>query len=415
MTYAETAAWLRPRLWIGVVVGIIPWLGWFASLAIGGWYKDAEGTLVGADHLAFYTAAHLIRNGQQKKIYDYGDLGGYQNSLIGWEWHGFEAYRNPPFYALLYLPTANFSFYASFLIWTAVSAALLLLSIRLLSFQTRSQVLFWSLLFYPLFATISFGQNSLISLAIFAGVYRLLEDRRHFLAGVVAGLLFYKPQLLVGLFIWWAFSPRQYFHSWLGVAVSGAALACVSWGVLPEASQAFVDNRNAIVGYGGFGLWNVHTPRAFFQLLLNNLAPPYFEDEPAKSLLIWLLTLTVVLVSIAIAWRVSRQSRGSVATMFPTAVFLSLWASPHTLIYEWSLLIAACAVLWEKFPESRDKWRCLFVAAWIGLSISTTIAFLQIRFLHLPVVLQLSVPILGITGWLTARELSVARSLNEQK
>src|SRR5579872_4156897 len=188
MTYEATAAWLRPRLWIGLVVGMVPWGVWIGSLAWGGWYKDADGTLIGADHLAFYTAAHLIRDGQQERMYDYRELGNYQRNLIGWDWKGFEAYRNPPFYALLYFPTAGLSFYLSLLIWTGISFGLLALSIWLLHPQRPGKVLLWSFVFYPLFAAISFGQNSLISLAIFAGVYRLLKSNRFFSAGLIAGL-----------------------------------------------------------------------------------------------------------------------------------------------------------------------------------------------------------------------------------
>ena len=38
-----------------------------------------------------------------------------------------------------------------------------------------------------------------------------------------------------------------------------------------------------------------------------------------------------------------------VTVMFPVAVFLSLWASPHALVYEWALLVAAAVVLWLVF------------------------------------------------------------------
>ena len=57
MTYAATAQWLRERLWFGYIIGGVAWLVWIGNLALGGWYKDNEGTLLGADHLAFYTPA----------------------------------------------------------------------------------------------------------------------------------------------------------------------------------------------------------------------------------------------------------------------------------------------------------------------------------------------------------------------
>ena len=46
MTYSATAAWVRPRLWVGAVAGLVQWVVWLGSLASGGWYKDAEGTLI---------------------------------------------------------------------------------------------------------------------------------------------------------------------------------------------------------------------------------------------------------------------------------------------------------------------------------------------------------------------------------
>ena len=90
--------------------------------------------------------------------------------------------------------------------------------------------------------------------------------------------------------------------------------------------------------------------------------------------------------------------------MFPLAVFLSLWASPHALIYEWAIMVAAAVVLWERFPDRRDAWLTLFTVVWLVLNTSTTVAKFQID-RKWPVVLQYSVPVLGAVGWLVAREL----------
>ncbi len=394
MTYAATAHWLRERLWFGYVIGAVAWIIWLGNLALGGWYKDNEGTLLGGDHLAFYTAARLVHDGRQAEMYDYSKFPDYQNSLIGWDWNALEAYRNPPFYALLYLPTAGLSFYASFLIWTAIGLGLLVLSIFLLSPQRPWRALAWAVAFYPVFAVVSFGQNTFLSLTAFCAVYRLLVEDRKFAAGLVAGLLWFKPPLLIGLFVWWAFFPRRYFRCWLGVGVTGLSLAALSWLALPEASQAFVNSLRANVGFGGERMWNKHTPKAFFEMLL-----------PEMPKLVWALTLVTAAASVGVAWWVARRSGAPVAVMFPVAVFLSLWASPHALIYEWALVFAAGVVLWERLPASRDVWLCLFAVAWIALAISTVIAKVQID-LELPITLQVSIPVLGIVGWLAAKELA---------
>ena len=407
MTYAATGAWLRDRLFFGAVIGAVAWVVWLGSLAVGGWYKDAEGTLLGADHLAFFHAACLIGEGRQGDIYNYLRLSeeGYQKSLIGWDWHGYEAYRNPPFYALLYLPTTGLSYYTSFLIWTAVSFALLALAIGLLKPQRPIRAFLWSLAFYPVFATISFGQNTLISLAIFAAVYRLLESDRRLAAGLVGGLLWFKPQLLVGLLIWWGLEPRRYLRSWIGLTMTGLALAALSALALPEASQAFLDSLRTNVRFSGEKMWNKHTPKAFFEMLIPGL----------PSSVYWAIAVGVVAASVAVTWRVAKRTGAPVAVMFPIAVFLSLWASPHALIYEWALLVAAGIVLWERLPESRNVWLCLYAITWVVLAASTPLALVQEKYLRLPGVVQISIPAMAFVGWRAACELMRARSISAQR
>ena len=396
MTYPGAAAWLRARLWFSAAVGCVTWAVWLVSLALGGWYKDSRDQLVGTDHLAFYSAARLVRDGEEHRLYDYEGLKRekYQQKLLGWDWDGFEAYRNPPFYALLYLPTASLSYSASFVVWTAVGFALLWLAIWLVRPARPVRVFGWALAFFPVFATVSFGQNTFLSLAIFAGVYRLLSDERPLAAGLVAGLLFFKPQLLLGLFVWWAFEPRRYWRCWLGAAVTGGLLALLSWVAVPDGSRAFVEALRANAEFGGFGLWNVVNPKGFFALLL-----------PGLPQLHWPLTGLCSLASLLVAWRVKRATGAPVAVMFPVAVFLSLWASPHALVYEWALLVAPAAVLWGRRPASREVWLCLFALAWAALAVTTALARVQDRFAF-PVVFQVAVPVLGAVGWLAARELA---------
>ena len=395
MTYSEAAGWVRGRLWIAVA-GCVPWAVWLGGLAFKDGQRDLGGNLVGADHLAFYHAARLIRDGESYRLYNYGELRDekYQQLLIGWDWYGFEAYRNPPFYALLYVPTTGFSYYTSLFIWSLVSFALLGLAVALLKPERPGRTYLWSLTFYPVFATVSFGQNTFISLAIFAGVYRLLCNDRRFAAGLVAGLLWFKPQLLLGLFIWLAFQPRRYARCWLGVTATGFALAAVSWLVVPDGSRAFVETLRANAGFGEFGMWNVVNPKAFFALLLPGVPEAY-----------WLLAVGCSFAGIAVAWHLKRTTGAPVAVMFPIAVFLSLWASPHALIYEWALLVAVAVVLWERFPASRDVWQCLFALTWVALAVTTSLARMQ-QSEKWPVVLQVGVPVLGLVGWLAARELA---------
>lgn len=395
MTYFMSARWVRGRIWIAMVAGCVPWLVWLGGLVYNNG-KDFKGKPPGVDHLAFYCAARLIHDGESYKLYNYNELRdeSYQQALLGWNSDVFEAYRNPPFYALLYVPTVTLPYNVSFAIWSVIGLALLALAIYLLRPESPLRSFLWSLTFYPVFATVSFGQNTFISLAIFAGVYRLLCNDRRFAAGLVAGLLWFKPQLLLGLFIWWAFQPRRYARCWLGVFATGCVLAAISWLAVPEGSRAFALTLRYNMSFGEFDMWNVMNPKAFFALLLPGMPEVY-----------WPLALCSSVAGVVTAWWVKQRTGAPVAVMFPIAVYLSLWASPHALVYEWALVVAAAVVLWEKFQASRNAWLCIFAIAWIALAISVTLSSMQIR-ADWPVVLQIGVPLLGCCGWLTARELA---------
>jgi hypothetical protein len=253
--------------------------------------------------------------------------------------------------------------------------------------------LLWSLTFFPVFATVSFGQNTFISLAIFAGIYRLLVNDWRFAAGMVAGLLWFKPQLLLGPFIWWAFQPGYYARSWAGATATGAILAGLSWLAVPDGSNSFVLTLRSNLGFKEFGAWNIVSPKGFWELILPGL--------PLVSLI---LAALCSLAGIGVAWVVKQRTGAPIAAMFPVAIFLSLWASPHTLVYEWALLIPAAIVLWEELPGHADVWLCLFALAWVALAISTPLAKSQIS-AGAPVVVLLGVPILGFVGVLASREL----------
>ena len=396
MTYG-TRAVARQRLWFGADRRV----AWVVAASTSGMVQGRGRNPVGRITWRSSRGA-FDRRWPATDLYDYTLISeqGYQD-IIGWNWHGFEAYRNrrstrpicqAPASRTNELPDLDCD-----------RLALLAVAIALKPERPR-RALLWALLFYPVFATISFGQNTLISLAIFAGVYRLLSSERYLAAGLVAGLLWFKPQLLLGLFVWWAFYPRRYLRCWLGVCVTGLLLAVISWIALPEASQAFVDSLGKNVQFHGEKMWNKHTPKAFFEMLIPGLPTTAY----------WGLAALVSALSIGVAWWVGRRTGAPVAVMFPVAVFLSLWASPHALIYEWALLIAAGVVLWERFPLNRDVWLCLFAILWVVLAASTPLSLVQEKYLALPGVVQISVPIIGMVGWIAARELVRARASGAQ-
>ena len=156
-----------------------------ADHLLGDYPIGRRGTPVFCDHLAYYTAGRLVRDGRAGELYDLDAVAAYQATLFPGRWESLEAFRNPPFAALPYALTARLSFAASGWVWTLVGVAVYLGGLRLLNPRPP----LFAVLTVPAVLCVSYGQTSLLNAGVLAVVGRLLSDRRPFAAGLVAGLL----------------------------------------------------------------------------------------------------------------------------------------------------------------------------------------------------------------------------------
>lgn len=89
--------------------------------------------------------------------------------------------------------------------------------------------------------------------------------------------------------------------------------------------------------------------------------------------------------------------------MFAAAVFATLWGSPHTMTYEWTLAVLSAVILWDSRPELRGLWVPLFAIAWVVLFISTPLTKGQLKVAEVAV--QVSVPVLAFVALRAERAL----------
>jgi hypothetical protein len=398
VTRDRWVALIRDRLIFVKIAVVLLWLTWIVTIALSGFRRDIKGDPLGTDHIAFYAAARFIDEGRGVSIYDHAAVSQYQTEVSGKAL--LDAYRNPPFYALMYIPTSRLPYLASFWIWTIISVLLLWFGIRWLGSTKPATAFIYAFSFYPVFAVFSFGQNSLLSFGIFCLTFYLLRHGLLFWAGVASGLLLFKPQLLIGLGIWWLLSLRSYWKCLAGLSLMAVILAAISILVVPDETKIFIEKLREIAGYDAFNFWNLHNPRAFATLIA-------FDNKQVGTI----VGLAFSVIAIACFVWFWRQHRDNMPVMFAAAVFLTLWASPHTMIYEWTLAIIPAVLLWEYVKEKRDDWILIFAVSWIALFISTPIA----RGLFEWTVdkqtgrdgwaIQISVPVMAIVAVWTARVL----------
>jgi len=144
------------------------------------------------------TAALIIRNGDASNLYNLEVQKEYQQSLIGKssELGGVLPFRILPIAALPYMPFTTVSFQTAYLIIYILNLLFILciLSVSVKLFNITKLAALGQLVFIPVIATVITGQNSFVMLAIYCVLFFALSKRNFGLLGVLACLLFLKPQ-----------------------------------------------------------------------------------------------------------------------------------------------------------------------------------------------------------------------------
>jgi hypothetical protein len=147
----------------------------------------------------FYYAAHMVLDGSRHALYDLGAQHAFQ---IQYHRPPDTLFRNPPFALIPILPLAKLPMVVAFSVWTAVSFALLFLSLKVLQDETDVFYGNWpvllSLAFAPVLGAFLHGQFSLVIVAAYSVAYALWRRGRLTLGGAVLAIATIKFQLVIG-------------------------------------------------------------------------------------------------------------------------------------------------------------------------------------------------------------------------
>ncbi len=384
------------RLTYAWIAGAVLWLSWLLSIFLGKGNVDLAGQVVGADYLQFYTAGYTLRSGESARLYDMAYQARLEQELIGPELRAYHAFITPPFLAWFFVPFASLPYGVSFALWSLLGLLGLWLSLYLLRAENPRRALVWVLTWFPAFAAISYGQNSILSLLWLSLAFWLWRSERPFAAGLVCSLALYKPQLIVGIALLWLFEWRRDWRALLGLAVGGGVLASLCFWLLPEASRAYVEFARTVLpdlpNWQDFPLWHLHTLRGFWRLLL-----------PQHTTLADLLTLVLGVGGLWGFVRFWQRYRERKTLLFAAAICLTFWLTPHAMIYDWLLLLIPAVLLWQEAPQWRERWRALYALVWLATFLSGPLTYWQLQ--HFPVAVQLSIPVLAVVFYQAYRWL----------
>jgi hypothetical protein len=184
------------------------------TLVIGNQFIAADRSvtreMLGHDFLAFYTAGSFVRQGRARELYNLDSVREFEQATAhaaGLEvGKSFGPWWNPPFYALLFEPLAKLPYPRALDLWRWISLAAVLIAMGMLTVLAARASRPWNLRYaglvpflivisMPFVQAISHGQNTFTSLLLLTATVMLWRGERKLLAGIVGGLLFYKPQL----------------------------------------------------------------------------------------------------------------------------------------------------------------------------------------------------------------------------
>src|SRR4030043_2043857 len=197
------------RLAYGWIAGGALWFAWMISSLLGPGKMDLAGQVVGTDYLQFYTAGLTLRQGQSANLYNFPYQSQPEQTIAGPGLTSYHAFITPPFLAWLYVPLTYLPYISSFIVWSLLGFIFLWMSIKLLGAARSFRSFLWTLTWFPIFAAVSFGQNSLLTVFLFSLTYWLWRKDKLLAAGLASSLLLFKPQMILGIAILWLLEFRK--------------------------------------------------------------------------------------------------------------------------------------------------------------------------------------------------------------
>jgi alpha-1,2-mannosyltransferase len=178
---------------------------------------------LGGDFATFATGSSLALSGHPQDVYDDAKEWSAKRVVTNNPNIGFENWDYSPTFLLIMLPFALFHYDAALLIWSLLTLAAYLAVMR--AIVNRSEMLWLAVAFPGAIVTLLAGQNGLLTMALLAGGLLLLEARP-ILAGIMFGLLTYKPQF--GILIPIVLIATRNWRPFLSATITAIALVLLT-------------------------------------------------------------------------------------------------------------------------------------------------------------------------------------------
>lgn len=342
---------MRPVCLVGLASSVVV-LAYAAALFhasnTGGFLYDELGRPIASDFVNVWAAGKMVLEGRAAGAYDWAAHKLVEASAVGWDFDGYFGWHYPPPFLAVAAPLALLAYPVAHLVWMALTAPLYMAAVARIAGAREAALA--ALAFPAAFWNFGCGQNGFLTAALL-GLGLALLKTRPILAGVLIGLLAYKPQF--GLLIPIALVAGGH---WRAVAAAAATVAAMALGALvafgPDTWLAFVHST---------GVTNqkiLVEGRANFAELLSAFGMTRWLGGGVS--LAWAVQGAVALGLAAAVWR-SWRGAAPFADKAALLVAAALMATPYLYVYDLVALAAAIAFL-ARTPLTRNE-RSVLVAA----------------------------------------------------
>lgn len=336
-----------PKLFFAISLAVLA-----ASIVVGR-HPAVSHYVVATDYAKCVAASSLAIKGRAAAAYDdYAEVAA-ERAVSGDPSFTFLIWDYPPPFLLFVLPASLVSYNASLLMWTLVTFAGYLLVMGTI---TAGWNAWWPIIGFPgVFITMLDGQNGFLTLGLLAGGLMLLE-RRAIAAGVLLGMLCYKPQF--GVLLPLLLCAGGYWKTFFSAAVTVVALVALTialFGVGPW--RAFIAQMPEI------NRWLFVQGVGFFKMQSVFGAARLWH---ASMMTASLLQAIVSIATGAVAWWIWRKP---VALQLKCAMLIvgALLITPYVLDYD--LVLLAAPIAWMAMEGLRSRFlpweRTILMLAWV--------------------------------------------------
>jgi arabinofuranan 3-O-arabinosyltransferase len=316
---------LMESICLTLVIGEAVFLA--GSFFAGTWLIAPDGGNVASDFVDVWAAGYLALGGHAATAYHWPTHKVVEASALGHGFDGYYGWHYPPVFLFVAVALAALPYTLSFLVWTISTFLTYLAAIRAIIGERSGYLL--AAAFPPVLANFFVGQNGFLSTALIGGTLILLERRQAVLAGILLGLLTYKPHL--GLLFPIALAAGGEWRTIAAAAITALLIALASYLVFGDASWlAFIEHigesSQTILAEGKAGWSKLQTAFGLVRTL---------GGSEALALTVQAVVGLAAASAIALLWR-SRAPYEIKAAALGTG---SLLATPY--LYTYDLLILA--------------------------------------------------------------------------